>query len=64
MGLVSMFCSDLGQSFGTTFLLFSGYTISFLGRVSGEQRGGAAEILSQIGVEHGNYTLLHIVGWD
>jgi hypothetical protein len=54
MSLVSMFCSDLGQSFGTTFPLFSGYTIFFLGRVSGEQRGGAAEILSQIGVEHGN----------
>jgi hypothetical protein len=54
MSLVSMFCSDLGQSFGTTFSLFSGYTISFLGRVSGERRGGAAEILSQIRVEHGN----------
>jgi hypothetical protein len=39
MSLVFMFCSDLGQSFGTTFPLFSGYTISFLGRVSGEQRG-------------------------
>jgi hypothetical protein len=24
------------------------------GRVSGEQRGGAAEILSQIGVDHRN----------
>jgi hypothetical protein len=35
-------------------LLFSGYTLSLAGRVSGEQRGGAAEILSQIGVEHGN----------
>jgi hypothetical protein len=54
MGLLSMFFSDLGQSFGTTFPLFSSYTINFLGRVSGEQRGGAAEILSQIGVEHGN----------
>jgi hypothetical protein len=54
MGLVSMFCSDLGQSLGTNFPLFSGYTISFLGHVSGEQRGGAAEILSQIGVDHGN----------
>jgi hypothetical protein len=54
MSLVSMFCSNLGHSFDTTFPLFSGYTISFLGRVSGEQRGGAAEILPQIGVEHGN----------
>jgi hypothetical protein len=54
MGLVSMVCSDLGQSFVFTFLLFSGYTISFPGRVLGEQRGGAAEILSRLGVEHGN----------
>jgi hypothetical protein len=54
MGLVFMFYSDLGQSFGTTFPLFSGYTISFLGPVSREQRGGAAEILSQIIVGHGN----------
>ena len=53
-GLVSMFCSDLRRSFGTTSLLFSGYTLSLLGYVSGEQRGGAAEILSRIGVEHGN----------
>jgi hypothetical protein len=53
MGLVSMVCSDLGQSFGFTFLLFSGYTISFPGRVFGEQRGCAAEILSRLGVEHG-----------
>jgi hypothetical protein len=64
MGLVSMFWSDLRQSFGTTFLLFSGYTISFLGHVFGEQRGGAAEILSQIGVEHGNEIRLHILRWD
>jgi len=28
--------------------LFSGYTISLSGRVSGEQRGGAAEILSRM----------------
>jgi hypothetical protein len=54
MGLVSMVFSDLGHSFDFTFLLFSRYTISFPGRVSGEQRGGAAEILSRIGVEHGN----------
>jgi hypothetical protein len=53
MGLVSMSCSDLGQSFGTTFPLFSVYTNFFLGRVSREQRGGVAKILSQIGVEHG-----------
>jgi hypothetical protein len=49
-----MVCSDLRQSFGIISLLFSGYTLSLLGRVFGEQQGGAAEILSQIGVEHGN----------
>jgi hypothetical protein len=54
MGLISMVCSDPRQSFGIISLLFSGYTLSLPGRVSGEQRGGAAEILSQIGVEHGN----------
>jgi hypothetical protein len=54
MGLVSMVYSDLGQSFGITFSLFSGYTISFPRRVFGEQRGGAAEILSRVGVQHGN----------
>jgi hypothetical protein len=35
-------------------LLFSGYTLSLAGRVSGEQRGGVAEILSRLGAEHGN----------
>ena len=30
------------------------YTISLLGCVFGEQRGGAAEILSRIVVEYGN----------
>jgi hypothetical protein len=54
MVLVSMLCSYPRQSFGITSMLFSGYTISFPGRVFGEQRGGAAEILSRIGVEHGN----------
>jgi hypothetical protein len=44
--LVSMVCIDLGQNFGSTSLLFSGYTFSLSGRVFGEQRGGAAEILS------------------
>jgi hypothetical protein len=53
MGLVSMFCSYLRQSFGITSMLFSGHTISIPGRVFGEQRGGAVEILSRIGVEHG-----------
>ena len=42
------------QTFDITSLLFSGYTLSLVGRVSGEQRGGAAEILSRIGAEHGN----------
>jgi hypothetical protein len=32
----------------------SGYTLSFPGRVSGEQRGGAAEISSRIREEHEN----------
>jgi hypothetical protein len=54
MGLVSMVYSDLRQSFGMTSLLLSGYTISLSGHVFGEQRGGAAEILSRIGVEHEN----------
>ena len=46
MVLVSMAFSDPRQSFDSTFLLFSGYTISLSGRVFGEQRGGAAEILN------------------
>ena len=43
MGLVYMVHSDPRQSFGIISLLFFGYTISLSGRVSGEQRGGAAE---------------------
>ena len=35
-----------------------------MGRVFGEQRGGAAEILARIGVEHGNRPQLCILGWD
>jgi hypothetical protein len=54
MGLVSMMYSDPRQSFGIISLLFSGYTISLPGCVFGEQRGGAAEILSRIGVDHGD----------
>jgi hypothetical protein len=54
MGLAFMVCSDPRQSFGSTFLLFSGYTISLPGRVFGEQWGGPAEILSRIGPDHGN----------
>ena len=54
MGLVSMVYFDPGQSFGITSLLFSGYTIFLSGRVSREQPGGAAEILSRIGVDHGS----------
>ena len=64
MELVSMLYSDLRQSFSSISLLFSGYTIFLPGRVFGEQRGGAAEILSQIGVEHGNEPHLYILGWD
>jgi hypothetical protein len=54
MGLVSMVYSDPRQIFGIISLLFSGYTISLPGRVFGEQRGGAAEILYRIGVDHGD----------
>ena len=54
MGSGSMVGSDPSQSFDITSLLFSGYTISLSGHVSGEQRGGAAEILSRIGVDHGS----------
>jgi hypothetical protein len=49
-----MLYSSPRQSFGVTSLLFSGYTLSLPGRVFGEQRKGAAEILSRIRVEHGN----------
>ena len=41
--------SGLRQTFGITSLLFSGYTLFLAGRVSGEWRGGAIEILSRIG---------------
>ena len=34
------------------------------GTVSREQRGGAAEILSWIGVDHINWSHLRMVGWD
>ena len=44
-----MVCSDPRQSFDIISLLFSGHTLSLAGRVLGEQRGGAAEILSHIG---------------
>ena len=54
MSLVSMVRSDPRQGFGITSPLFSGYTLSLPGRVSGEQRGGAAEIMSGIGADHGN----------
>jgi hypothetical protein len=43
---------DPRQNFGSTSSLFSGYTISLPGRVFGEQRGGVAEILSKIKVDH------------
>ena len=64
MLLVSMVYSDPSQSFGITSLLFSGYTISLPGRVFGEQRGGATEILSWTGVDHGNQPYLCILEWD
>ena len=52
MGLVSMVYAHSRQSIGIISPLFSGYTISLPGRVFGEQRGNAAEILFRIGVEH------------
>ena len=61
MGSVSMLYSDPGQTFGSTSQLFSGYAVSLSGRVFGEQRGGAAEILPRIGVEHENHPQLHIL---
>ena len=54
MGLVSVVYSVPRQSFGSISLLFSEYTISLPGCVFGEQRGGAAEILSRIRVDHGD----------
>jgi len=64
MGLVYMVYSHSRQRIGIIFPLFSGYTISLPGRVFGEQRGNAAEILSRIGVEHENRLQLRIFGWD
>jgi len=52
--LAPMFRSRPSRSFGRTSPLFSGYTLSPPGRVSGEQRGGAAEIPSRTGAEHGS----------
>jgi len=49
-----MLRSDPSQNFGSTSPLFSEYTNFFAGRVLGEHRRGAAEILSRIGAEHGN----------
>ena len=53
-----MFCSGLGQDFGSFPCCYPyAHPLGFLPRrVSGEQRGGAAEILSRIGVEHGERT--------
>ena len=49
-----LWSTPIRQSFGTISPLFSGYTISLPGCVSGEQWGGAAKILSQMGVDHGS----------
>ena len=54
MELVLMVYADPRRSLGIISSLFPGYTISFFGRVFGEQRGGAAKILPRIGVEHEN----------
>ena len=59
MELVLMVYADPRRSLGIISSLFSGYTISFF--VFGEQRGGAAEILPRIGVEHENQPQLCIL---
>src|SRR4051812_25603583 len=56
LGTLSTVYPEPRQDFGRASLLFSGCTIlsAFLaGRVSGEQQGGAAEILSRFGVDRG-----------
>jgi hypothetical protein len=54
MGLVFIVWFDPGQSFNIISLLFSIYTISLNTCVFGEQRGGAAEILTWIEGDKGN----------
>ena len=58
LGTFSMLYPISRQNFGSASPLFSGCTFSRVlpGRVSGEQRGGAAEILSRNGVEQGERT--------
>jgi hypothetical protein len=51
----------MADIFGGSFNLYAtgphaSITLSLLGRVSREQRGGAAETLYRIRVEHGNLT--------
>ena len=57
-----MLYSDLGQNFGSISPLFSKYTSRNRDCVSEEQWGRAAEILSRIGVEHGNRPQLRNLG--
>jgi hypothetical protein len=57
-----MLYSDSRQSFGVTSLLFSRYTLFLQGHVFGEQRGGAAEILSRFGIEHKTNPIYATVG--
>ena len=64
MGLVFIVYADPRQSLDIISPLFSGCTTSLPGRVFGEQRGGAAEILSRIGVEHINLLQPRIIRWD
>src|ERR1041384_3965215 len=69
LGSFPQICSppDRTQDFVSATLLFSGYTSSrfMLRRVSGEQRGGAVEIMRRIGRRAwGNEFNLHILGWD
>ena len=57
-----MLYSDPGQNFGSISPLFSKYISRKGDCVSGEQRGDVTETLSQMGVDHGNYLYLRILG--
>ena len=59
LGMFSMFYPVPRQDFGGASPLFSGaHSLGYLPRrVSGEQRGGAAEILSRNGVEWRKYSI-------
>ena len=56
-----MVYADPRRSLGIISSLFPDTQSPFSGRVFGEQRGGAAEILPRIGVEHENQPQLRIL---